>query len=530
MVDDDGIVIYGPHGQPLPPTRPAAPDEVIARARITGVRNARNWHSVLDGLTPQRLAQVLRDASDANCPEDQAILAEEIEERNAFYRAVLTTRRLAVTRLPWVVEPADDSRRAAMVAETVEATLRRPEFAKVPRAAMDAVGKGYSLTEIVWRREAHRWQPRKYLHVHPRWVTFDYASGEVPLLIGPDGSESRRLPPQKFIWHAPMLKSGLPVRGGLVRPAAILTMLKSYSVRDWWAFGEVFGLPIRIGKYPPNATAAEIDTLKTAVANIASDAGAVIPASMLIELISGSSGGSTSGGEDVFVRRAAWCDEQTSILVLGQTMTTVDGSSRSQAEVHDRVRREIRDDDADQLAATINSDLVRVLTEMHFGIHAPMPTFRFVTKEPRDLVRFGKGLESLVRAGVPISKDWARREAGAEAPKNEMDRLQPAPAGTGAAAANAALNAALNAGAPGGGDTDYAELAAERLEADIAAAADAEMIEPIRELVFNARSYDEIEAGLKKMLGDLPAPRMQAIMGRAFAAANLAGRADAAEK
>lgn len=67
-----------------------------------------------------------------------------------------------------------------------------------------------------------------------------------------------------------------------------------------------------------------------------------------------------AGGAELFERLAEWLDKQISKAVLGQTMTTDDGSSQSQANVHNEVRMDILRADAKQLAATLNR-LVRNL-------------------------------------------------------------------------------------------------------------------------------------------------------------------------
>jgi phage gp29-like protein len=58
--------------------------------------------------------------------------------------------------------------------------------------------------------------------------------------------------------HQPRLKSGLPLRNGLARLVAVMYMLKSYTVRDWWAFAEKFGIPVVVGKYGNNASPEQI--------------------------------------------------------------------------------------------------------------------------------------------------------------------------------------------------------------------------------------------------------------------------------
>jgi phage gp29-like protein len=38
-------------------------------------------------------------------------------------------------------------------------------------------------------------------------------------------------------------------------------LFKNYAVKDWVAFAEVFGMPLRIGKYEPGATKADREAL-----------------------------------------------------------------------------------------------------------------------------------------------------------------------------------------------------------------------------------------------------------------------------
>ena len=73
-------------------------------------------------------------------------------------------------------------------------------------------------------------------------------------------------------------------------------LLKSVAVRDWWAYAELYGIPVRIGKYGQNATDEDIRTLLDALAALAADAGAAIPDSMTIETpMPSTSGGGGSG-------------------------------------------------------------------------------------------------------------------------------------------------------------------------------------------------------------------------------------------
>ncbi|EGU38240.1 hypothetical protein VIS19158_08752, partial [Vibrio scophthalmi LMG 19158] len=190
--------------------------------------------------------------------------------------------------------------------------------------------------------------------------------------LNPNGGT--KLVAGKYVVHKPRIKSGLPIRNGLARLQVVMFMLKSFAVRDWWAFSEVYGMPVRLGTYHPNATQKQIDTLVDAVRNLASDAGAVVPEGMKIDIKEAKRGES---GMVMFESMARWCDEQTSKAVLGQTMTTENGGSYAQANVHNEVRLDIANWDGMQLAATFNEQLIRPYIDMNWGVQENYPTVSF---------------------------------------------------------------------------------------------------------------------------------------------------------
>ena len=161
----------------------------------------------------------------------------------------------------------------------------------------------------------------------PRWLTFDLEDGETPYLVGERAlyesrshvptagpgarwsSSAEPLIPGKFVYHAHKSKSGLPGRGGLAYTVATMYLLKSTAVKDWWAFAEIFGLPVRVGKYGHNASDDDIRTLELAINLIASDAGCVIPDDMTIEFQQGGARRGLGGGRNPLRGHGPnWCD------------------------------------------------------------------------------------------------------------------------------------------------------------------------------------------------------------------------------
>ena len=382
------------------PIRLADLKEEIATASLTGVRQV--WSdAIANGMTPTRLAAVLQAAADGN-PRDYLSLAEDIEERDLHYSSVLRTRKLAVSGLDAVVEAASDDANHQEQAEAVRELLRRPEFPELVDDQLDGLGKGFAVSEIIWAFGA-RWWPLRYEWRDPRWFVFDRETQRaLRMLDDGDAVDGRPLPPYKFIVHVPRLKSGLPIRGGLARVAAFAWLCKSYATKDWLAFAEVFGMPLRLGRYGPMASKADIAVLKSAVATMGTDAAAVLPESMKIEF---QEAGAANGGGDIFLKLCEFLDKQVSKAVLGQTSSadaTAGGLGTGQSHSHSEVRADLLKADARQLSATLNRDLVRPFIDLNFGRQEFYPRLELQVLEPEDTKALVDAVTRLVPMGMRV--------------------------------------------------------------------------------------------------------------------------------
>ncbi len=431
--------IVGPDGKPFSPDYLT---EEIAGPSLTAVRQV--WtDSIARGLTPAKLAQLLQSAVEGNA-DDFLTLAEEMEERDPHYAAVLATRRLAVSGLTVKVEAASEDAADVKLAEFVREQLVEDAcFTDVVGDLMDALGKSYSVIEIIWQT-GKVWKPRCYEWRDPRWFTFDRDTRrELRLRDSQFPLDGKPLAPFKFIAHRPRIKTGLPIRNALARIVALTWLCKSYAQKDWMAFAEIFGIPLRLGRYGPNASADDVRILARAVANIGSDASAVLPDSMKIEFqkVEGTGDGA------LFAKLCEYLDKQISKAVLGQTMTTDDGASMSQAKVHDKVRGDILQDDAKKLSGTLNRDLVRAAIDLNFGPQERYPRIVLHIEEAEDLQLLSESLAKLVPLGFRVSQDEVRNKFGLSEPKDkdEIFRQQAAPALPVDGAADAQGKVALNA-------------------------------------------------------------------------------------
>ena len=499
----------------------------VALPEVTGVRQIVSETASV-GLTPSRLATLLKEAETPD-PRRYLALAEEMEEKEPQYLTVLPTRKRAVTQLDITVEPAGDSADDAANAELVQQFVDRECLEAELFHVLDGLGKGFSATEIEWDMSEGQWRPRALHWVDPTWFEFDREDLRTLYLKSAEGPQP--LAAFKWVQFFPQVKSGIPMRSGLARPAAWCYLFKNFGVKGWVTFAEVYGQPLRLGRYPPAATEDEIETLLRAVRLISQDAAAVVPTTMAIDFIQSQS---TGQGSTVYESLARYMDAQLSKIVLGQTMTTDDGSSLSQAQVHNEVREDIERSDAKQLAAVLNGQLVRPLVALNRGPQKAYPRIRIGRAEQTDVAEFTRSVEAVVRLGAKVSKSHVMSRLGLETPKDDDDALGgPPPDGAGqpggdqppgdAAQLNAALmRLALNAAARRGDQIDG--LVGQAATDEAAARQLAPMLAPLVAMMEGAEDLETIRNLLIDTIAEMDTTQLETFLAQSGFAAGLAGR------
>lgn len=483
--------------------RNALTQEVV-KATTTGVHQAWAADSISAALDPARLRTILQNAATGDIL-DYLVLAEEMEEKDLHYGSVLGTRKRAVSGVPVSVEAASDEPRAKEIAEAVTKLTEKPEFSELVDDLLDGIGKGFSAVEPIWTLGADQklW-PTQYKHRDPRWFTFDKETGR-ELLIREESGEGRPIPPGKMIIHTPRLKSGIPIRGGVARLVAVAFMCKAFSLKDWMRYAELFGMPLRIGRYGPGAKPDDIAVLRRAVAQLAADAAAILPKDMQIDF---QEIANSTGGAELFEKLAEWLDRQISKAVLGQTMTTDDGSSQSQANVHNDVRLDILKSDAKQLAATLNRDLVRLFVDLNYGPQEEYPRIVLQVTEPEDLKTLADALTPFIDRGLQVEQSAILDKFGLAAPADGAILLRPQ--GGQAAPLSPGLNQECHCPNCGG---HRKALNAEQRRDALDELADEDLAEweplmkpvldPVQQLAERSSSFDEFRAGLAGLLDEM---------------------------
>ncbi|RIV82961.1 DUF935 domain-containing protein [Aurantiacibacter xanthus] len=475
-----------------------------------------------DGLTPVRLARILREA-DMGEPLSYFELAEQIEERDLHYAGVLATRKRSVSQVDITVEAASDGAEDVRRADLVRTWLKRDELSGELFDILDAVGKGLSFTEIVWDFSEGQYQPSSLEWRDARWFRPD-RDGVTPLLRGGiDGhGQDEPLPAFKFIRHEVKAKSGLPVRSGIARLATWNWMFKAYTMRDWAVFTQTYGQPLRLGKFGPGASSEDKDTLFRAVANIAGDCAAIIPEGMSMDFVEAKNVGT---GSDLYEKRADWLDRQMSKAVLGQT-TTTDAVSGGHAvsQEHREVQEDIETADCKGLSGTLNRDLIRPWMDLEFGPPTGDVGYpRLVIARPKqeDLQLLSSSLAQLVPMGLRVKQAEIRDKFGLADPEDDDELLRPAQTQSAPEApAMTALQARDDRPAKHPA-RQAAEAAAAGAEGAVAA-----MVDTIEAMMSKAADLGELREMLASGFPEVSTEQLGTALAQAMTVSHLAGRSD----
>jgi phage gp29-like protein len=414
--------LYDYAGRPIKlPTRPETRE-------IAAVSLQDRWSSYPSaGLTPGRLAAIFR-AADAGDLRSQAELFEDMEEKDLHLASVMQTRRLAVLGLDRQVEAASDSAEDKKIADFCRGVLDDLDYESFATHLLGALGHGYAGAEPKWATGT-QWTIAGFNLIHPKNIT--WLNSLTPLVITQDNYSGVEPVPFQLIYHSHLAKSGHDTRNGVLRVCGYMYLFKNYALKDWAAFNEIFGMPLRLGKYEPSATPADRDALRQAIMNLGADAAGVISKSTEIEFIEASS--RLSGTTNPYEVMANFCNREMSKAVLGQTLTTdTQGSTGTYAagKVQADVRQDLLEADANALSKTIRMQLLRPLVGFNFGWDKPVPGFSLPIQDSPDLKDDSEIVKNLKEAGfgkrIPLR--YANDHFGIPEPKEGEETLETVPA------------------------------------------------------------------------------------------------------
>lgn len=386
------------------------------------------------GLTPARLYQILEAAEQGDL-KAQHELFEDMEEKDPQIASDLAKRRQLAAELEWQIVPPDNATPAEQRA--VDHAIEVFSGLDVEDLIIDlgsGIGHGWCNLELPWARdgaqryiEQPQWRPHSWFRLHP--------DNQDELRLRDMSATGAELWPLGWVQHRHRAKSGYVSRSGLHRVLVWPYLFQNYALGDLAELLELYGLPVRIGKYPATASDKDKATLLRAVTSLGHNAAGIIPETMEIEF---KEAAGKSSGADMFETMLHWCEAAKSRAILGGTLTSgTSGDSNTNAlgNVHERGQTSLIRSDVRQYASTINRDILWPMAALNFGVEdrRRAPRFFLDTGTAEDFKALADSLPTFVDMGARVPVWWLHEKTRIPQAGKDEETLQPRQQGGGLA-------------------------------------------------------------------------------------------------
>ena len=354
---------------------------------------------LIDSPSPSKMAALLERVEQG----ELGVLCQlqmEMERKWDALANVAQTRRGATRSLEWCIEPDqkadEDDLFAQEVADYVGDTLTSIEAWSDALAHLsEAIGPNLAVVETIWEKAV----PVDFTIVpYTRLVSHPITNRGVSIRTEAEHmGVPTELFPGKFMVFVPNSRGGFPFKTTLTHASIRSYLMAYHSAVDWMSYSELFGCPIRVGKYPQAMKSGDVETLRQELNEGGTDVAIMMPIEGDVEFKQ------ATGTGETYQKQLDHTDASLAKLWLGQTLTTDvrSSGSRAQAEVHERsFDANIRDADLQAEAMCIRRQLIRYMVELRYpGRNAPVPIFKRKTYEARNVEAERLTLDQLRYAG-----------------------------------------------------------------------------------------------------------------------------------
>ncbi|MBS0476508.1 MAG: DUF935 family protein [Proteobacteria bacterium] len=452
----------------------------------------------------------------------------------------LQKRQLALISRPWQVEPVEDGEAGTADAEVVTDILKRCAFDQVCRDLMDALLRGFAVSEIVWTVRDGMIVPDRVVKRAQRRFKFvqqdENAPPELRLLTRENMLTGIPLKENKFIVHRVNPEDDNPYGTGLGLQLYWPVFFKRKGIIAWNKLNDRFGSPTPWGRYPRNAGPKEKGTLFDALRAISNDGVVMTPEGMQIELLESKLTGTVSTQKSL----CDYMDDWIAGVLLGQEPRASGGGALAAAsKERTAVRLDLVQADSDLLSDTLNNTLIRWICEYN-GL-APCLVYRVISEE-EDLKASSETDKNVAEMGFELNLDAVRAKYGEgwekKAPRPVPPPVVAPPAGPAKTPVPVVDNKNAGASPPEGGTADFAERTQfdgqQAIDDAIAAIPDAELqaamaglMEPLLAAIDAADSFEEALAAAEAAYPQMNTVKLQSLLARAMFGAEAFGRQEA---
>lgn len=273
--------------------------------------------------------------------------------RDDQVKSTLQQRILSVVSKIWIVEPGADDAQSVAMADALRANIEAIDWDRITEHMLYGMFYGYAVGEVMWSLADGLINFDIRVRDRSRF-RFDAEGG---LYLLKTDMQYHAMPDRKF-W---VLSTGEdhgdnPYGRGLAFWLYWPVFFKRNDIKFWLIFLEKFGQPTAVGKIPL-ADLNQQDKrqkLLNALEAISTEAAVLVPEGAEVALLEAT----RSCAADYEAMKNAM-DAAIAKIVLSQTMTTDNGSSRSQSQTHADVRDMVVQADSDLLSSSFAKQVIR---------------------------------------------------------------------------------------------------------------------------------------------------------------------------
>lgn len=332
-------------------------------------------------------------------------------ERDTHLASALATRRQKLIKKGWRIIPASDKLSDIKIADFVRWNLEAMQgsFAKDLEGMLDAVGKGFSLTEINY--EWVNWNGKMLVGLKnlrkkdPELFSFRFDNlGYYELRqIDPDAN-GVTLPLDKFIHIITGEDDENPYGRSVDAECSFWVWVKKNVAKFWAIYAEKFGMPLSMVTIPRNASEADLTKVTEILAAIQEETGIQVPEGFEVKFLE-----ATRTGGDSYERFIEICNKEISKRVFGATLISEEGKRGQGSYALGSEHAELFEDyvifDASILESAVNEQLFRRWLPLNWDIDE-FPRFEFIEFSVGIFISFSQSIYNLMQAGLKIPADW----------------------------------------------------------------------------------------------------------------------------
>jgi phage gp29-like protein len=295
-------------------------------------------------------------------------------------KSCMEQRIRAVVCAEWDVVPGDETDlKSVEAAASLKDNIAQLGWDRITKKMLWAVFHGISIAELKITANDGLWSFGEIRVRNARRFRFDKDGGL--RLLTKAAAKGEVLPERKFWIVTEGATDDDELYGeGLADWLYWPTFFKRNGIRFWNIFLDKFGTPTAKVTYSKGAAQKDIDKAIGILQALAQDSGIAVPEGIAVEFLQ-----VARSGVGDYKDLCRYMDEAIAKIILSQTMTTQDGASLSQAQVHAGVKLDVVKADADLLSDSFNEGPARWWTDWNYGPEVASPQLVRMVDEEADL-------------------------------------------------------------------------------------------------------------------------------------------------